>query len=59
MVLINKLCLNLVDQDIAYRFGAHQSTVSLNFRKWIDIMYMRLRRHIIWRTAIGDHANGF
>ena len=47
MVLI-KLRLNLVDQDIAYRFGVHQSTVSRNFRKWIDIMYTRLRRLIIW-----------
>ena len=47
MVLI-KLHLNLVDQDIAYRFGVHQSTVSRNFRKWIDIMYARLRCLIIW-----------
>ena len=47
MVLI-KLRLNLVDQDIAYRFGVHQSTVSRNFRKWIGIMYTRLRHLIIW-----------
>ena len=47
MVLI-KLRLNLVDQDVAYRFGVHQSTVLRNFRKWIDIMYTRLRRLIIW-----------
>ena len=31
-----KLRLNLFDQDIGYRFGVSQSTVSKNFRKWIN-----------------------
>ena len=47
MVLL-KLRLNLSDQDIAYRFGIHQSTVSRNFRKWIDVMYCRLKPLILW-----------
>ena len=44
MVLI-KLRLDLVDQDIAYHFVIHQSSVS---RKWIDIMYIRLRHLFLW-----------
>ena len=40
-----KLRLNVSDQDIAYRFGISQSTVSKNFRKWINIMYVYL---IVW-----------
>ena len=40
-----KLRLNVSDQDIAYRLGISQSTVSKNFRKWINIMYVYL---IVW-----------
>ena len=47
MVLM-KLRLNLTNQDIAYRFGVHQSSVSRNFRKWIDVMYIRLKPLIKW-----------
>ena len=47
MVLL-KLRLNLPDQDIAYCFGVHQSFVSRNFRKWIDVMYIRLKPLIKW-----------
>ncbi len=47
MVLL-KLRLNLCDQDIAYRFGVSQSTVSKNFRKWIDVCYIRLSPLIKW-----------
>ena len=42
MVLI-KLCLNLFDQDLLYRFGISQSTVSRYFKKWITIMFVRLQ----------------
>ena len=48
LVVLMKLRLNLVDQDIAYRFGIHQSSVLRNFRKWIDIMHIRLRHLILW-----------
>ena len=36
---VMKLRLNLTDQYLAYCFGVNQSTISRNFRKWIDIMY--------------------
>ena len=35
-----KLRLNVSDQDIADDFGISQSTISKNFRKWINIMYI-------------------
>ena len=42
MVLI-KLRLNLFDQDLPYRFGISQSTVSRYFKKWITITFVRLQ----------------
>ena len=47
-VTIMKLQLNLTDQDLAYCFGVNQSTISRNFRKWIDIMDTRLEPTIRW-----------
>ncbi len=43
-----KLRLNLMDEDIAFRFGVHQSTVSRNFHKILDIMNARLTHLIKW-----------
>jgi len=40
--------LNLGDQDIAFRFGVNQSTISQCFNKWIDIMSIRLKPLIKW-----------
>lgn len=48
IMVLMKLRLNLTNQDIAYRFGIHQSSVSRNFRKWIDVMYIRLKPLIKW-----------
>ena len=48
LMILMKLRLNLADQDWAYRFGVHQSTVSRNFRKWIDVLYGRLHPLILW-----------
>ena len=48
IMVLMKLRLNLPNQDIAYRFGIHQSSVSRNFRKWIDVMYIRLKPLIKW-----------
>ena len=48
LLTLMKMCLNLHDQDLAYRFGVSQSTVSRCFRKWIDIMYIRLKPTIHW-----------
>ena len=48
MVVLMKLRLNLGDQDIAFRFGVNQSTVSRCFSKWVDVMYIRLKPLIKW-----------
>ena len=47
MVLMN-LRLNLGDQDLAYRFGVNQSTVSRYFHKWLDVMYTKLSCLVFW-----------
>ncbi len=47
MVLL-KLRLNLMDQHIAYRFGVHQTTVSRNFRKVMNVLYSRPKPLIRW-----------
>ena len=43
-----KLCLNLGDQDLAYRFGVNQSTIARHVKKWIDILYIRLGPLVKW-----------
>ena len=48
LITLMKLCLNISDQDIAYRFGISQSAVSKNFRKWVNIMYIYLKPFIVW-----------
>ena len=42
LMVLMKLRLNLGDQDLAYRFGAHQSTVSHYFSKWLDVLHQKL-----------------
>ena len=39
LIVLMKLRLNIGDQDLAYRFGIHQSTISRYFNKWLDILY--------------------
>ena len=48
IIVLLKLCLNVGDQDIAYRFCVNQSTISRCFNKWIDAMYVRLKPLIKW-----------
>ena len=48
MMTLMKLRLNLLDQDMAYRFGVSQSTVSKTWRKWVDAMFIRLKPLIKW-----------
>ena len=43
-----KLRLNLLMEDIAYRFGVSLSTASCTFSKWIDILFTRLNFLIAW-----------
>ena len=44
-----RLRLNLNFEDLGYRFGIHQSTVTRYFSKWIDVMYVRLSTNfMVW-----------
>lgn len=48
IIVLMKLRLNLGDQDLAYRFAIHQSTVSRYFNKWLDILYHKLSVFVSW-----------
>ena len=48
LMVIIKLRLNLSDQDLGYRFGVSQSTVSKIWIKLKNIMYVRLKSFIMW-----------
>ena len=48
LIVLMKLRLNLGDQDLAYRFGIHQSTVSRYSSKWLDILYHKLSVFVNW-----------
>ena len=48
VMILMKLCLNLGDQDLAYRFGVNQSTIARHVKKWIDILYIRLGPLVKW-----------
>jgi hypothetical protein len=43
-----RLRLNLLTQDLGYRFNIAQETASRIFNKWLDIMYLRLRKVVFW-----------
>ena len=48
LIALMKLCLNLGDQDLGYRFGILQGTVSNYFNAWIDVLYTKLSSLIGW-----------
>ena len=48
LLVLMKLRLNLGDQDLGYRFGIHQSTVSRCLTRVINIMYVRLKPLVKW-----------
>jgi hypothetical protein len=48
LLVLIKLHLHLGDQDLAYRLGVHQSTISRNFNKWLAIMYVKLEPLVAW-----------
>ena len=57
IMVLMKLRLNVPHQDLAYRFGVSQSTVSRTFAHWLFIMDVRLSplirwpgREELWRT---------
>ena len=43
-----RLRLGLLEQDIAYRFGVSQSTVSRIFTTWINFLYIQFRQIPLW-----------
>ena len=43
-----KICLNLFDEDITYRFRAHPSTVSRNFHRVLDVAAAKTASLIKW-----------
>ena len=48
LIALVKLHLNLGDQDLSYRFGISQATVSNYFGACINVMYTRLLSLIGW-----------
>ena len=52
LMVLMKLCLNLFDKDLAYRFGVSQSTVSKYFKKWIEIMFIPLQPLVKWSGQV-------
>ena len=48
LMFFMKIRLNLFEEDIGYRFGVHKATVSRNFHKVLDVMYVKLSHLIKW-----------
>ena len=48
LMFLMKVQLNLHDEDLAYRFNVHNSTVSRNFHRVLDVMDIKLKHLIIW-----------
>ena len=48
LITLIKLRLNIPDQDLAYRFGVNQSTVSRCITKWLDVLHVKLSPLIYW-----------
>ena len=43
-----RLRLDLLQQDLAYRFGISQSSVSRILTTWIKFVYLKLKRIPLW-----------
>jgi len=48
MVVLMRLRLGLLEEDLAYRFGVAQSTISRILSRWIGVMATRLQFLIQW-----------
>ena len=48
LMFLMKVRLNLHDEDLAYHFNVHNSTVSRNFHRVLDVMDIKLKHLIIW-----------
>ena len=48
LITMMKLRLDAGEQDLAFRFGVSQSTVSRSISKWVDILFTKLSFLIHW-----------
>lgn len=48
LLTLMRLRLNLMLEDLAYRFRVSSSTASRIFLKWLDLMYARLKFLVAW-----------
>ena len=48
LMFLMKLRLNLFDEDLAHRFGIHQSSVSRNFHRVLDVMFTCTSSLVKW-----------
>lgn len=48
LIVMMRLRLGLAEQDLGYRFGVHQSTVSRIIDRWLAPMSHALERLIVW-----------
>lgn len=51
-----RLRLGLMEQDLAYRFGISQSTVSRITTTWINLLYLKLKEIPLWMPKGLVHA---
>ena len=54
-LVLCRLRLGLLEQDLAFRFGISQPTVSRICTTWINLMYFKFQEVTIWSTR--DHVN--
>ena len=52
-----RLRLGLLEQDIAYRFGVSQSTVSRILTTWINFLYLQFKQITLWPPKEFVHAH--
>ena len=48
LLFLMKIRLNVMDEDLAFRFGVHQTTISRNFHRVLNGMYVRLYNLVMW-----------
>ena len=48
LLFLMKIHLNVMDEDLAFRFGVHQTTISRNFHRVLNGMYVRLYNLVMW-----------
>lgn len=48
LLVLMKMRLNLLNEDLGYRFHVHKTTVSKIFHKWLHVMFVRMQNFIVW-----------